>query len=87
MVLRGHVRVSMDQRYFLTVYLWFPFSRLERSKSREGANLEYLKNVTLSYITTSENESKKKMLNAIAAVLQFNDTEMSMVNNHLGKKK
>ena len=61
--------------------------RLERSKSREGANLEYLKNVTLSYLTTSDVDGKRKMLNAIGAVLRFDDNEISLINNHFGKKK
>lgn len=67
--------------------LTFLNSRLERSKSREGANLEYLKNVTLSYLTTSDPQSKKKMLNAIGAVLRFDDSEINLIGNHLGKKK
>jgi CII-binding regulator of phage lambda lysogenization HflD len=60
---------------------------LEKMKSREGANLEYLKNVTISYLTTSDSHAKKKMLNAIGAVLKFDDSENSMINNHFGKKK
>lgn len=66
---------------------YFLLHRLERSKSREGANLEYLKNVTLSYLTSSDPQSKKKMLNAIGAVLRFDDNEIGLINNHLGKKK
>lgn len=60
---------------------------LEKMKSREGANLEYLKNVTISYLTTSDLISKRKMLNAIAAVLKFDASEMTLVNNYFGKKK
>ncbi|KAG5681942.1 hypothetical protein PVAND_011343 [Polypedilum vanderplanki] len=60
---------------------------LEKMKSREGANLEYLKNVTISYLTTSDAQAKKKMLNAIGAVLKFDETENSMINNHFNKKK
>lgn len=60
---------------------------LEKMKSREGANLEYLKNVTISYLTTADTIAKRKMLNAIAAVLKFDETEMTLVNNYFGKKK
>lgn len=49
--------------------------------------MEYLKNVTLSYLTSNDPQSKKKMLNAIGAVLRFDDTEIGLINNHLGKKK
>lgn len=61
---------------------------LEKMKSREGANLEYLKNVTISYLTTSDAIAKRKMLNAIAAVLKFDESELTLVNNYFtGKKK
>lgn len=60
---------------------------LEKMKSREGANLEYLKNVTISYLTTADIIAKRKMLNAIAAVLKFDESEMTLVNNYFGKKK
>ncbi|XP_050428695.1 GRIP and coiled-coil domain-containing protein 1 isoform X2 [Adelges cooleyi] len=49
--------------------------RLEMCKSREGANLEYLKNVTLSYFLTADDKIRKHMVNAIAAVLKFSDNE------------
>lgn len=50
--------------------------RLERCQSREGANLEYLKNVVLSFLTSQDAEGKKHMINAIAAVLKFSTAEM-----------
>lgn len=63
------------------------FRRLERGKSREFENLEYLKNVVLNFITTTDTEGKKKMLNAIGAVLKFDSTEINSVNTFLNKKK
>ncbi|XP_049765163.1 GRIP and coiled-coil domain-containing protein 1 isoform X1 [Schistocerca cancellata] len=54
--------------------------RLNRCQSREGANLEYLKNVVLCFLTTNESNSKKHMLNAIAAVLKFSDLEQEKLN-------
>lgn len=55
-------------------------SRLERCQSREGANLEYLKNVVLSFLTSHDSNCKKHMLNAIAAVLKFSAAELERVN-------
>lgn len=68
--------------HIFIVKSFYTFS-LERSKGREGANLEYLKNVTISYLTTSDPDSKKKMLNAIGAVLKFDDNEIGLINKHV----
>lgn len=54
-------------------------SRLQRNTSREGANLEYLKNVVLSYMLSSSPSSRQHMLNAIAAVLKFSAKELDSV--------
>ncbi|KOC67363.1 GRIP and coiled-coil domain-containing protein 1 [Habropoda laboriosa] len=54
-------------------------ARLEACKSREGANLEYLKNVFVNYLTTSDVSSKRHMLNAISTVLRFTSEELSKV--------
>ncbi|XP_045447516.1 GRIP and coiled-coil domain-containing protein 1 [Melitaea cinxia] len=53
--------------------------RLRRSQSREGANLEYLKNVVMAYLMSSDYAGRKHMLNAIAAVLHFTDSERKIV--------
>ncbi|XP_063822382.1 GRIP and coiled-coil domain-containing protein 1 [Ostrinia nubilalis] len=53
--------------------------RLRRIQSREGANLEYLKNVVISYLMSTDYESRKHMLNAIAAVLHFTSAEKTSV--------
>ncbi|XP_034486384.1 GRIP and coiled-coil domain-containing protein 1 [Drosophila innubila] len=60
--------------------------RLERCKTREGANLEYLKNVIISFIVTRDAEGKRHMLNAISAVLQFTSSEMTTINAAFLKK-
>ncbi|XP_036233807.2 GRIP and coiled-coil domain-containing protein 1 [Bactrocera oleae] len=60
--------------------------RLERCKTREGANLEYLKNVIISYIVTRDPDGKRHMLNAISAVLQLTPVEMQTINNAFQKK-
>ncbi|XP_077295730.1 GRIP and coiled-coil domain containing 88 kDa [Arctopsyche grandis] len=54
--------------------------RLRRIQSREGANLEYLKNVVLSYLLSTNSYSKRHMFNAIAAVLHFTDNEKETVH-------
>lgn len=53
--------------------------RLRRSQSREGANLEYLKNVVLAYLLRADDAGRRHMLNAIAAVLHFTTHEKDMV--------
>uniref|UniRef100_A0A182PW79 GRIP domain-containing protein n=1 Tax=Anopheles epiroticus TaxID=199890 RepID=A0A182PW79_9DIPT len=55
--------------------------RLRRNQQLEGSNLEYLKNVVLSFLLTTDTESKKHMTNAIAAVLKFDEHEILAVNN------
>ena len=57
--------------------------RYERNKSRESANLEYLKNVIYHYMIEYDRESRQRMLNAIATILQFNPKEKSTVQEHL----
>ncbi|XP_053612891.1 GRIP and coiled-coil domain-containing protein 1 [Plodia interpunctella] len=53
--------------------------RLRRIQSREGANLEYLKNVVISYLMSTDDAGRKHMLNAIAAVLHFTANEKNLV--------
>ncbi|XP_059475292.1 GRIP and coiled-coil domain-containing protein 1 [Neocloeon triangulifer] len=54
--------------------------RLSLGKSREGANLEYLKNVVLRYLTCVDDSSKRHMLSAICTVLRFSKEETRTVN-------
>lgn len=61
--------------------------RLENNKSREGANLEYLKNVIISFLVSSDADDKRHMLNAIGAVLKFNLPEMESISNYFSSKK
>ncbi|CAG9113876.1 unnamed protein product [Plutella xylostella] len=53
--------------------------RLHRIQSREGANLEYLKNVVMAYLRSTDYAGRKHMLNAIAAVLHFTKAERKEV--------
>lgn len=47
--------------------------RLQRNSRREGANLEYLKNVVLQFLLNDVGQLQK--LRAIATILQFSDQE------------
>lgn len=69
------------EKKFIIVFFFFffEFCRLEASKSREGANLEYLKNVFVNYLTTNDSARKRHMLNAITAVLRFTKEESEKI--------
>lgn len=56
--------------------------KLERSITREGANLEYLKNVTYKFLISNDAHGKQQMLNAITTILQFSPQEKSSVQAH-----
>ncbi|XP_042888482.1 GRIP and coiled-coil domain-containing protein 1-like isoform X2 [Penaeus japonicus] len=56
--------------------------RYRRNVSREGENLEYLKNVVLQYMISSDAESRNLMLNAISAVLKFTPSEVENVRKY-----
>lgn len=60
--------------------------RLERCQSREGANLEYLKNVVLSFLVSNDIDGRRHMVNAIGAVLKFNPSELKTIHNYFSKK-
>ncbi|XP_024947719.1 GRIP and coiled-coil domain-containing protein 1 isoform X2 [Cephus cinctus] len=57
-------------------------TRLEACKSREGANLEYLKNVFVNFLITNDSSSKRHMLNAISTVLHFTPDEMDKIRHY-----
>lgn len=52
------------------------FLQLERTKNRDGANLEYLKNIVLKYMETQEHE---KLLPVLTTLLQFSPEEVARV--------
>lgn len=62
-------------------------ARLERNQSREGANLEYLKNVLLEFFLHSDPSSQSHMFNAIAACLHFSPKEIQRVRSQHPKWK
>lgn len=57
-------------------------ARVQRMSSKEGANLEYLKNVVLSYMLSSSPSSRDHMLKAIGAVLLFSKADVKRVRDH-----
>ena len=62
-------------------------ARLERNQSREGANLEYLKNVLLEFLLRKDAASQSHMFNAIAACLHFSPKEIQRVRQQHPKWK
>ncbi|CAG5134442.1 unnamed protein product [Candidula unifasciata] len=52
---------------------------IERHSMREGANLEYLKNVLLKFLTSVDSLAKQKMLKALMTILQFSPQEKELV--------
>ena len=59
--------------------------KYERNKSRESANLEYLKNVVYKYMVCSDSNGKQQMLNAISTILQFSPREKDAVTQRILK--
>jgi len=49
----------------------------DRSRTRDGTNLEYLKNVVLKYIETEEHET---LMPVLSSLLQFTTEEVSRAN-------
>jgi len=56
--------------------------RLTRMTTAEGASIEYLKNVVLNYMLSTDMASKNHMLKAIGAVLRLTKKEMTRVQEH-----
>ncbi|XP_037072632.1 GRIP and coiled-coil domain-containing protein 1-like [Pollicipes pollicipes] len=55
--------------------------RLELNSSREGANLEYIKNVVVRYLLSTDAAQKAHILNAISTALQFSSDELRRVRH------
>ncbi|XP_031697601.1 GRIP and coiled-coil domain-containing protein 1 [Anarrhichthys ocellatus] len=53
--------------------------KLIRDQSREGANMEYLKNVIYKFLTLQDNSGRQQTLNAIQTILHFSPTERRTV--------
>ncbi|GFO27506.1 grip and coiled-coil domain-containing protein 1 [Plakobranchus ocellatus] len=55
------------------------FAEIDRHTSREGANVEYLKNVLLQFLTSVDVDGKRSMLKALMTILQFSPRERQRV--------
>lgn len=82
------LRQTLQEKVFVEENLKDEIARLEKEIERlrsntnqEGSNLEYLKNVILSFLLTRNCDSKKHMTNAIAAVLKFDESEIQAIND------
>lgn len=53
--------------------------KLERDRSRESANLEYLKNIVLRFMMSTSYSVKQQMITAIATILEFSLKELNQV--------
>ncbi|XP_058057556.1 GRIP and coiled-coil domain-containing protein 1 [Anopheles bellator] len=77
-----HEKVITEQRLNeRIVQLEKELGPLKTNHTLDGSNLEYLKNVILSFLLTDNIQSKKHMTNAIAAVLNFDESEIQAIND------
>ncbi|CAJ1054371.1 GRIP and coiled-coil domain-containing protein 1 [Xyrichtys novacula] len=53
--------------------------KLTRDRSREGANMEYLKNVIFRFLTLQDNSGRQQTLTAILTILHFSPQEKQSV--------
>ncbi len=75
--------LAKEQRYVDEIeVLRENMTRMKRMTTKEGANLEYLKNVVLTYMLSTDAKSKEHMLKAIGAVLLFSDQEVRRVHDY-----
>ncbi len=63
-------------KFSLIQYL---LSSIFRYRSRENANLEYIKNIVLRYMTSDSISVKEQLSKAIGIVLQFSPAEVSVL--------
>ncbi|KAM3858827.1 GRIP and coiled-coil domain-containing protein 1 [Diretmus argenteus] len=59
--------------------LRFQLDKLLRDQGREGANLEYLKNVIYKFLTLPDNSGRQQTLTAILTILHFSPQEKQAV--------
>ncbi|XP_026577721.1 GRIP and coiled-coil domain-containing protein 1 [Pseudonaja textilis] len=58
--------------------------KTSRDRSREGANLEYLKNVFYRFLTLTDLLARQQTLTAILTILHFSPEERQAVLSHVG---
>ncbi|XP_065209573.1 putative leucine-rich repeat-containing protein DDB_G0290503 [Planococcus citri] len=75
------------QQMQLYTQLQHDIKRLEKQQDgAEELNTRYLKNVFYNYLVTPESKMRSHMLNAIFAILKFNDLEINKVSKLTTKK-
>ena len=57
--------------------------RLDRTQSREGVNLEYLKNIVYRYMVATDPTGKQAIFNAISTILHFSPQEKKEASGKL----
>lgn len=78
------VSIGMEEKHTEEIeYLKSRIKLLESSKDKDGTNVEYLKNVVLRFLKTNDPNSQRHMVNAIATVLHFTNTEVQEVKAYL----
>ncbi|QQP49758.1 GRIP and coiledcoil domaincontaining protein 1like [Caligus rogercresseyi] len=71
--------ISKEEEYISEVERLSDEAAVLRRMSKSDLNVEYLKNVVVNYMLSSDIASKEHMLNAIAAVLVFSDKEVRRI--------
>ncbi|XP_067941826.1 GRIP and coiled-coil domain-containing protein 1-like [Watersipora subatra] len=79
--LQASISVKEEQYEDQIAVLKEEVRRLDRSQSREGINLEYLKNIVYKYMTASEPVGKQAIFNAIATILHFSPQEKKLASS------
>ncbi|NWV14165.1 GCC1 protein, partial [Ptilonorhynchus violaceus] len=80
--LQGKVLAEEDKHREEVAALRGEIQKNSRDKSREGANLEYLKNVVYRFLTLPDARGRQQTLTAILAILHFSPEEkLSIAKN------
>ncbi|MED6269824.1 hypothetical protein CHARACLAT_003589 [Characodon lateralis] len=73
--LQARLIASAERHEEETVELQGRLDKLIRDQNREGANLEYLKNVIYKFLTLQDSSGRLQTLNAILTILHFSPQE------------
>ncbi|KAK5599921.1 hypothetical protein CRENBAI_013386 [Crenichthys baileyi] len=73
--LQARLIASAERHEEETVELRGQLDKLIRDQNREGANLEYLKNVIYKFLTLQDSSGRLQTLNAILTILHFSPQE------------
>lgn len=78
----------MEQRYEdQSLLLKKEIRELQRAQKREGANLEYLKNIIITYMSSSDQLNEENVLPVISLLLQFDRDEVERVKRAINERK